>query len=168
MGNKEKCFKYFGEHKELSKKELINRVAKEFKITHMTAESYYYKWKGENLSSLDEVAEKAVEQIWGESEKKEEKDLCKAIKPLPVENVEKEKKPIVGTKKSDDKPVKNPEVKEKARRLKITEIKGVAMNYTIDQGKITMHKSQGDSGTIRAEELEDLILDLQELKEVVM
>lgn len=57
--------------KDKKKGDLLKGAVSKFGITRLTAENYYSRWKAQNLSSVDEVAEKAVDYIFGEGEGEE-------------------------------------------------------------------------------------------------
>lgn len=71
MSYKEKCFEYFSSNKEQGKEDLLKGAVSKFGITRLTAENYYSRWKAQNPSSVDEVAEKAADYIFGEGEEEE-------------------------------------------------------------------------------------------------
>ncbi|APM37341.1 hypothetical protein [Clostridium kluyveri] len=71
MSYKEKCFGYFSSNKGQEKGDLLKGAVSKFGITRLTAENYYSRWKAQNPSSVDEVAEKAVDYIFGEGEGEE-------------------------------------------------------------------------------------------------
>ncbi|APM39417.1 hypothetical protein [Clostridium kluyveri] len=165
MSNKEKYFKYFDEHKELPKQKMINGAAKELKITLLTAENYYYQWKGNK--SIDEVAEKAVEQIWGEDEGKE---VEKKIVPEEKQNSKPERtwESTPTGEKSKGEPMMNPCIAKPKKRLKIKELEGEIFNYKMGEDIVIIYKSTPNSGfSIKKDELAGLILELQELVGVI-
>lgn len=71
MSYKEKCFEYFSSNKGQEKVSLLKGAVSKFGITRLTAENYYSRWKTQDSSSVDEVAEKAVDYIFGEGEGEE-------------------------------------------------------------------------------------------------
>lgn len=71
MSYKEKCFEYFSSNKGQEKGDLLKGAVSKFGITRLTAENYYSRWKAQNPSSVDEVAEKAADYIFGEGEEEE-------------------------------------------------------------------------------------------------
>ncbi|WP_195603817.1 hypothetical protein [Clostridium tyrobutyricum] len=50
ISNRKKCFVYFTGNDDRGKDELIEGAAKEFKITKMSTQTYYYAWKKEYMN----------------------------------------------------------------------------------------------------------------------
>lgn len=167
VSSKEKCFGYFSKYDDKSKDDLVFGVMKEFGTTKNTAQMYYYNWKKEYLNGDIKVVnrnpsagckherKKAEEKV---SEIKSDKKLTEEDINELCENTQLDKGPAAVYEKSKPK-----------RLLKIALLEGKTMSYEIQGGGFLLRqKSAVNAIPIDFKDIDDLIAELRELKDVVM
>ncbi|WP_017752498.1 hypothetical protein [Clostridium tyrobutyricum] len=178
VSNKEKCFMYFSGHDDKDRDELIADAARKFKITNMSAQTYYYAWKKEYMDGAIQGVnhnprDKGKHKIVKKQENLTDEIVAEKVKSKEnvMEKVPEVKKDERLTEEEINELCENTEyTKQKPKKLlKIALLQGKVMNYEIqDEGFLLRQGSSSNTIPIGKKDIDDFIEELKELKEVIV